>query len=66
MLPQMPRRSRSHTKEDYTTVSFALPNSVYEQLVARLPNYGDRSGFFRTVVRMYLNQEIKISREIQY
>ena len=49
-----------------TTISFMLPNELYEKLIDRLPKYGSRSEFFRTVVEQFLEGKIQVIQEIKF
>jgi len=57
---------KTRKKESHTTVSFSLSNDQYDQLAKRLPNYGDRSSFFRTVVKQYLEGTLEIKNERKF
>lgn len=48
------------------TVSFNLPEKLYEELRKRMPNYGDRTLFFRTVVERLISGELNITVEKKF
>lgn len=45
------------------TVSFNLPKEQYEALSKKLPKFGDKTAFFRTVVEKYLKGQLEIERK---
>lgn len=49
-----------------TTVSFMLSNEMYEKLTDRLPKYGSRSDFFRTVVELFLEGKLQVVVEKRF
>lgn len=49
-----------------TTVSFMLPNDMYDKLCERLPKYGSRSQFFRTIVEQFLAGRIEVVQETRF
>lgn len=49
-----------------TTVSFLLPNDMYEKLCDRLPKYGSRSDFFRTLVEQFLDGKLEVTKETRF
>jgi len=51
---------------DNITVSFYLTKDLYDQLSQRLPNYGEKTTFFRVVVEKFLKGEIEVVMEKKF
>ena len=58
--------NHSKNPDGNTTVSFMLPNDLYDKLVNRLPAYGSRSRLFRTFVEQFLDGRIEVVQETRF
>lgn len=53
-------------KDEKITVSFNLSLEQYRALEKRLPNFGDKTMFFRTVVDKFLRGELEVTTERKF
>jgi hypothetical protein len=53
-------------KPERITLSFSVTLEEYKEFNKRLPGWGDKSSFFRTVMKKYLAGELKVSSEREF
>ena len=62
----MDENNRPTRKRDTVTVSFGVAPEMYDRLIKRLPNYGERTLFFRTVIERFLNGKLELIMEKKF